>query len=90
MNAVITWAYVYGVSTRKVDDLVKALGAASGVPESEASWICASLDSDVAASTAVTSVSKNSRTYSSTPPTARARVGGDKTGKGSRVSSQGS
>jgi transposase-like protein len=32
-------AYVHGVSTRKVDDLVKALGAASGISKSEVSRI---------------------------------------------------
>ncbi len=36
-------AYVYGVSTRKVD-LVEALGAASGISKSEVSRICFELD----------------------------------------------
>ncbi len=40
-------AYVHGVSTRKVDDLVKALGAASGISKSEVSRICAELDRDL-------------------------------------------
>jgi transposase-like protein len=40
-------AYVHGVSTRKVDDLVKALGAASGISKSEVSRICAELDHDL-------------------------------------------
>jgi putative transposase len=40
-------AYVHGVSTRKVDDLVKALGAASGISKSEVSRICAELDQDL-------------------------------------------
>ena len=35
--AVIMEAYLHGVSTRKVDDLVKALGAASGISRSEVS-----------------------------------------------------
>jgi putative transposase len=38
---------VHGVSTRKVDDLVKALGAASGISRSEVSRICAELDRDL-------------------------------------------
>ncbi len=42
--AVIMEAYLYGTSTRKVDDLVKALGAHSGISKSEVSRICAELD----------------------------------------------
>jgi putative transposase len=34
-------AYIHGVSTRKVDDLVKALGAVTGITKSEVSRICA-------------------------------------------------
>ena len=49
LHAVIMEAYVHGVSTRKVDDLVAALGADSGVSKSEVSRICAGLDADVAA-----------------------------------------
>lgn len=40
-------AYVHGVSTRKVDDLVKALGAPSGISKSEVSRICAGLDKEL-------------------------------------------
>jgi putative transposase len=47
--AVIMEAYLHGVSTRKVDDLVKALGADSGISKSEVSRICAGLDEEVAA-----------------------------------------
>lgn len=47
--AVVMEAYVHGVSTRKVDDLVRALGADTGVSKSEVSRICAALDEDVAA-----------------------------------------
>jgi transposase-like protein len=47
--AVIMEAYLHGVSTRKVDDLVKALGAGSGISKSEVSRICAGLDEEVAA-----------------------------------------
>jgi transposase-like protein len=42
-------AYVRGVSTRKVDDLVKALGVASGISKSEVSRICGELDRDLKA-----------------------------------------
>ena len=47
--AVVMEAYVHGVSTRKVDDLVAALGAASGISKSEVSRICAGLDDEMAA-----------------------------------------
>jgi len=49
LHAVIMEAYVHGVSTRKVDDLVTALGADSGVSKSEVSRICAGLDEEVTA-----------------------------------------
>lgn len=49
--AVIMEAYVHGVSTRKVDDLVRALGADTGISKSEVSRICQNLDEDVAAFT---------------------------------------
>ncbi len=42
-------AYLHGVSTRKVDDLVRALGADTGISKSEVSRICADLDAEVAA-----------------------------------------
>jgi putative transposase len=47
--AVIMEAYLHGTSTRKVDDLVKALGADTGISKSEVSRICADLDGEVAA-----------------------------------------
>jgi putative transposase len=46
--AVIQEAYVKGVSTRKVDDLVRAMGA-SGVSKSEVSRLVGELDTDLAA-----------------------------------------
>ena len=49
LYAVIMEAYVAGVSTRSVDDLVAALGAESGVSKSEVSRICAGLDKTVEA-----------------------------------------
>src|SRR6187431_2713108 len=51
LHAVVMEAYVHGVSTRKVDDLVTALGVESGISKSEVSRICAELDADVAAFT---------------------------------------
>ena len=45
--AVIMTAYITGTSTRKVDDLVKALGCDSGVSKSTVSRICKQIDADV-------------------------------------------
>jgi transposase-like protein len=42
-------AYVHGVSTRKVDDLVAALGLDSGISKSEVSRICGELDTTLEA-----------------------------------------
>src|SRR5579884_561253 len=47
--AVVMEAYLHGVSTRKVDDLVRALGADTGISKSEVSRICRDLDAEVAA-----------------------------------------
>jgi putative transposase len=47
--AVVMEAYVHGVSTRKVDDLVRALGIEAGISKSEVSRICAELDATVGA-----------------------------------------
>ena len=49
LYAVVMEAYLHGVSTRKVDDLVKALGVDTGISKSEVSRICADLDEEVAA-----------------------------------------
>lgn len=49
LYAVIMEAYVHGVSTRSVDDLVKALGGDSGISKSEVSRICAALDEPLTA-----------------------------------------
>jgi putative transposase len=46
--AVIMTAYVTGTSTRKVDDLVRALGCDSGVSKSTVSRICVEIDEEVA------------------------------------------
>ncbi len=49
LYAVVVEAYVNGVSTRSVDDLVAALGVESGISKSEVSRICAGLDEVVGA-----------------------------------------
>lgn len=46
LSAVVQEAYVHGVSTRKVDDLVKALGM-SGISKSRVSELCEQLDEEV-------------------------------------------
>lgn len=48
LYAVVMEAYVHGVSTRSVDDLVTALGG-TGISKSEVSRICAGLDEAVGA-----------------------------------------
>src|SRR6266545_1990021 len=48
LHAVVVEAYVKGVSTRKVDDLVRALGI-DGISRSEVSRICKVLDEEVKA-----------------------------------------
>ncbi|GJO55081.1 hypothetical protein NJB1604_46590 [Mycobacterium marinum] len=47
MFAVVMEAYLHGTSTRKVDDLVKALGADTGISKSEVFRICEVLDTEV-------------------------------------------
>jgi putative transposase len=49
LYAVVMEAYVKGVSTRSVDDLVAALGVNSGISRSEVSRICKRLDEAVEA-----------------------------------------
>ncbi|WP_397518144.1 IS256 family transposase [Rhodococcus pyridinivorans] len=49
LYAVVMEAYVHGVSTRSVDDLVAALGIESGISKSEVSRVCAGLDEVVGA-----------------------------------------
>ena len=48
LTAVIQEAYVHGVSTRAVDDLVKAMGG-SGVSKSQVSRLCSEIDARVGA-----------------------------------------
>ena len=47
LYAVVMEAYVHGVSTRAVDDLVVAMGIDTGISKSEVSRICAGLDERV-------------------------------------------
>jgi transposase-like protein len=49
LYAVVMEAYVNGVSTRSVDDLVAAMGVETGISKSEVSRICAGLDERVSA-----------------------------------------
>jgi putative transposase len=49
LYAVVMEAYVQGISTRSVDDLVAAMGIDSGISKSEVSRICAGLDESVGA-----------------------------------------
>jgi putative transposase len=82
LHAVVMEAYVHGVSTRKVDDLVVALGAESGISKSEVSRICAELDTDVAAFN-TRDLGEQGFPYVFLDATyCKARVGGDKHGKG--------
>lgn len=46
LSAVVQEAYVHGVSTRKVDELVQALGM-SGISKSQVSRLCEALDAEV-------------------------------------------
>jgi putative transposase len=48
LTAVVQEAYVHGVSTRSVDDLVKAMGM-SGISKSQVSRLCAEIDDKVKA-----------------------------------------
>jgi transposase-like protein len=48
LSAVIQEAYVQGISTRSVDELVKAMGM-SGISKSQVSRLCAEIDDKVTA-----------------------------------------
>jgi putative transposase len=48
LTAVIQEAYVHGVSTRSVDDLVKAMGM-TGISKSQVSRLCTEIDDKIAA-----------------------------------------
>ena len=48
LAAVVQEAYVHGVSTRSVDDLVKAMGM-TGISKSQVSWLGSEIDGKIAA-----------------------------------------
>ena len=86
--AVVMEAYVTGTSVRKVDNLVQALGADTGISKSEVSRICADLDAEVSVF-ADRDLSEQDFPYVFLDATyCKARIGGGKGGKGSRVASQ--
>ena len=68
LYAVVMEAYVHGVSTRKVDDLVRPSGR-RGISKSEVSRICAQLDKELEAFRTGPSTTWGSSTCSVTPPT---------------------
>ena len=73
LHAVIMQAWIEGVSTRKVDDLVAALGVESGISKSEVSRICGQLDTEHRGlGASVRWPIRPRRMCSSTRPTARA------------------
>jgi transposase-like protein len=86
--AVVMEAYLHGVSTRKVDDLVRALGADTGISKSEVSRICADLDADVAAFRDRPLAEVEFPYLFLDACFGKARVGGDRRGRGSRVTGQ--
>ena len=76
------------ISTRKVDDLVTALSAESGISKSEVSRICAELDTDLTAFN-TRDLGEQAFPYVFLDATyCKARVGGDKHDRGARVASQ--
>jgi putative transposase len=72
--AVIQEAYVHGVSTRSVDDLVKAMGA-GGMSKSQVSRLCAEIDERVNAFLS-RPLEGTGRTSGSMRPTSRSAKGG--------------
>jgi len=69
LYAVVMEAYVHGVSTRSVDDLVAALGIDSGISKSEVSRICEGGAKLSARSGPARSTTPRSLTSTSTRPT---------------------
>jgi hypothetical protein len=72
LYAVVMEAYTGGISTRKVDSLVEALGGASGISKSEVSRICQGLDEQVKAFLGGRWTTPASPTSTSMPPTSTA------------------
>ncbi len=69
--AVVMEAYVHGVSTRKVDDLVQSLGLDAGISKSTVSRISAELDESLEAFRTRSLAHVESPTCSPTRPTSR-------------------
>jgi putative transposase len=69
LTAVIQEAYIQGISTRSVDDLVKAMGM-SGISKSQVSRLCQEIDERVRRSSPDRSRATGP-TCGSTPPTSR-------------------
>jgi putative transposase len=67
LTAVVQEAYIQGISTRSVDDLVKALGM-SGISKSQVSRVCEEIDERVRPSSSAQSRATGP-TFGSTPPT---------------------
>jgi putative transposase len=86
--AVVMEAYVTGTSVRKVDDLVKSLGADTGISKSEVSRICAELDTEVAGFAGRDLAGPGFPYVFLDATYCKARIGGARNGKGSRVASQ--
>jgi len=70
LQSAVQEAYVHGVSTRKVDDLLKALGL-DGMSKSEVSRICVELDAEVEAVSLAPNHGARTPTFGSTPRTTR-------------------
>jgi putative transposase len=68
LTAVVQEAYVHGVSTRSVDDLVQAMGM-SGISKSYVSRLCAEIDEKVKNLPGTANRRATGRIFGSTPPT---------------------
>ena len=89
LHAVVMEAYVHGVSTRKVDDLVAALGVDSGLSKSEVSRICSDLDEQTQVWRDRPLDAAGGYPYVFLDATyVHGRTGGDSHGKGGRVTSR--
>ena len=86
--AVVMEAYVTGTPARKAGDLLAALGAGSGISKSEVSRICADLDVEVAAFRDRPLAGAAFPYVFLDATFCKARTGGDRRGRGSRVTAQ--
>ena len=68
LTAVIQEAYIQGVSTRSVDDLVQAMGM-SGISKSQVSRLCEEIDEQGARPSSTARSKATGPTCGSTPPT---------------------